>query len=74
MVAFSPGERGWVIEGDELPGELLSFVEAEDAEHFRGVKVRLLEGLCLLVGWNCASAALAGRLRWYGVLGQACLE
>lgn len=38
MIAYSPGERGWLIAGDDLPGELVSFVEAEDAQHFKGVK------------------------------------
>ncbi|KAJ9525605.1 hypothetical protein QJQ45_003374 [Haematococcus lacustris] len=38
LVAVCPGERGWVIEGDDLPGDVLSFVAAEDAAHFRGVK------------------------------------
>lgn len=38
MIAYSPGERGWFIAGDDMPGELVSFVEAEDLEHFKGVK------------------------------------
>lgn len=38
MIAYSPGERGWLIAGDSVPGELMSFVEADDAEHFKGVK------------------------------------
>uniref|UniRef100_A0A7S0WRI6 DUF3700 domain-containing protein n=1 Tax=Chlamydomonas leiostraca TaxID=1034604 RepID=A0A7S0WRI6_9CHLO len=38
LAAYNPGERGWVIAGDEVPGDLLSFVAAEDAAHFRGVK------------------------------------
>mmetsp|Transcript_2043 Transcript_2043/g.3203 ORF Transcript_2043/g.3203 Transcript_2043/m.3203 type:complete len:297 (+) Transcript_2043:54-944(+) len=33
-----PGEFGWTINRVDLPGELLSFVPAKDAAHFRGVK------------------------------------
>lgn len=32
-----PGQWGWMIEGDEMPGELLSFVKV-DAEHYATVK------------------------------------
>jgi hypothetical protein len=39
MLAYSPGERGWMIAGEDVPGELVSFVPAEDAVHVRGVKV-----------------------------------
>lgn len=38
MFAYNPGERGWMIAGDDVPGELLSFVAAEDAAHFKGVR------------------------------------
>ncbi|MEW5311854.1 MAG: hypothetical protein WDW38_003538 [Sanguina aurantia] len=34
---YQPGEYGWVIDDDELPGQLLSFVKA-DAQHWRLVK------------------------------------
>lgn len=38
MMAYSPGDKGWVIEGTEdYPGQLLSFLKA-DAEHWRTVK------------------------------------
>lgn len=39
LAAFNPGDRGWVIASDNLPGEVLSFVAAADAAHFKGVKV-----------------------------------
>ncbi len=38
MLAYSPGEAGWVIAGEDVPGELVSFVAADDAAHFRGVR------------------------------------
>lgn len=36
MVAYSPGEYGWVIVDDDFPGQLLSFVKGEKT--WRGVK------------------------------------
>lgn len=38
MIAYSPGERGWQIPGDDVPGELLSFVAGADDSHFKGVR------------------------------------
>jgi len=32
-----PGDRGWVIDGEEMPGTLVSFVAHPDAAHFRAV-------------------------------------
>mmetsp|Transcript_12018 Transcript_12018/g.25842 ORF Transcript_12018/g.25842 Transcript_12018/m.25842 type:complete len:293 (-) Transcript_12018:644-1522(-) len=34
---YNPGPEGWVIEGDEYPGELLSFLKA-DEDHWKSVK------------------------------------
>ena len=36
--AFNPGPEGWVIEGDNVPGELVSFVLSADKEHWKSVK------------------------------------
>lgn len=38
-VAFSPGNKGWVINEGDWPGQLLSFVLDSDGEHWRGIKV-----------------------------------
>lgn len=38
MVAYSPGEYGWVIVDDDYPGQLLSFIRGEKAHTWRGVK------------------------------------
>lgn len=37
-VAYSPGKLGWVIADNDWPGELLSFIRA-DEQHWRGVKI-----------------------------------
>lgn len=37
-VAYSPGDRGWVISDDQWPGQLLSFLLDTDGQHWRGVK------------------------------------
>lgn len=37
-VAFSPGDRGWVISDGDWPGQLFSFMREPDGEHWRGVK------------------------------------
>ena len=34
--------QGWVIAGEEYPGELISFMKA-DEEHWKSVKVRVRE-------------------------------
>ncbi|GAX73815.1 hypothetical protein CEUSTIGMA_g1266.t1 [Chlamydomonas eustigma] len=36
-VAYNPGPEGWVIAGQEYPGELISFMKA-DEEHWKSVK------------------------------------
>lgn len=41
-VAFSPGNKGWVINEGDWPGQLLSFVLDSDGEHWRSIKVCLL--------------------------------
>lgn len=38
-VAFSPGNKGWVINEGDWPGQLLSFVLDSDGAHWRGIKV-----------------------------------
>ncbi|KAF8072401.1 histone H3 [Scenedesmus sp. PABB004] len=37
-VAYSPGNRGWVISEGDWPGQLLSFLVDSDGTHWRGVK------------------------------------
>ncbi|KAI8468857.1 MAG: aluminum induced protein-domain-containing protein [Monoraphidium minutum] len=37
-VAFSPGDRGWVISEGDWPGRLFSFLRDSDGTHWRGVK------------------------------------
>lgn len=39
-VAYNPGEWGWVIEDNDYPGVVYSFLRS-DPKHWRGVKVRL---------------------------------
>lgn len=36
-LAYSPGEMGWVIADDDWPGQLMSFIKA-DEDHWRAVK------------------------------------
>ncbi len=35
VLACCPGEQGWLIPGDDTAGEVTSFIEAEDHEHFK---------------------------------------
>lgn len=37
-VAFSPGNKGWVINEGDWPGQLFSFLVDADGQHWRGVK------------------------------------
>eukprot|EP00798_Chlamydomonas_sp_ICE-L_P032217 gene32217-16775_t len=36
-IVVHPGPNGWMIEGDEMPGQLVSFVK-HDAQHYSGVR------------------------------------
>lgn len=36
-IAYNPGPEGWVIAGEDYPGELLSFIKADEA-HWKSVK------------------------------------
>ncbi|KAG1665474.1 hypothetical protein FOA52_007606 [Chlamydomonas sp. UWO 241] len=36
VISSEPGPKGWVIEGDDFPGEVLSFVKADEG-HWRSV-------------------------------------
>lgn len=39
MKAYSPGDQGWVIGGDDLPGRLFSFMTtAPDTPHWRAIR------------------------------------
>jgi hypothetical protein len=38
LSAYNPGDKGWVIEDEDFPGQLLSFLKS-DPTHWRGVKV-----------------------------------
>ncbi|GBF90749.1 hypothetical protein Rsub_03050 [Raphidocelis subcapitata] len=38
IVAFSPGDRGWVLSDDDYPGRLFSFIHEPDGRRWRGVK------------------------------------
>eukprot|EP00879_Flechtneria_rotunda_P004908 GHRR01005182.1.p1 GENE.GHRR01005182.1~~GHRR01005182.1.p1 ORF type:complete len:270 (+),score=92.34 GHRR01005182.1:154-963(+) len=41
-IAYNPGDKGWVIDEGDWPGQLLSFLLDNDGEHWRGVKLTTL--------------------------------
>lgn len=71
MIAWQPGECGWIIADDELPGEVLSFVKA-DKDHYKGVKVRAVAKwhMLLLRSATCwASESSSACCTMQGLLG-----
>lgn len=63
-VAFSPGNKGWVINEGDWPGQLLSFVLDSDGEHWRGIKVGVWAMTAgLLLQQSCRASAVQLQLQ-----------
>jgi hypothetical protein len=59
-IAYSPGNKGWVINEGDWPGQLLSFLVDSDGQHWRGIKVgigTMKQPWCVLCG--CLHACVA---------------
>jgi hypothetical protein len=53
-IAYSPGNKGWVINEGDWPGQLLSFLVDSDGQHWRGIRVR---GCCDVAFLCCGHTA-----------------